>query len=303
MGKLRGINATSELRSLVKTVLALPQPTSTQNSQVKLVKSDSASSLTLTPRSALAPCPFALPKQVQEAKRGLSRLSLTAEEAKGVLENGAQSKNDKLLSGLAVISLPGVQALQYLITNSRSEPDKKTQQLQQLELAVRRTNLSFAPASTNRISSSQYQKRLERLRLQDEERSYMNLTSNLKSAASLKDDHVTAKSMMYATSVGLNMIVAPITFGAFMYFFAGSIFDRFFDDEFSDWQRKNDFDIRRVIAGVVSGVFMLFVEMLLFVIRSNELDASVRKKSMMEENRANPFGYTQKNMARNYKGD
>ena len=130
----------------------------------------------------------------------------------------------------------------------------------------------------------------------------MNLTTNLKSAASLKDDHVTAKSMMYATSVGLNMIVAPITFGAFMYFFAGSIFNRFFD-EVGDSQRANNIDIRRVIAGVVSGVFMLFVEMLLFVIRSNELDASVRKKSRMTENRANPFGYTQKNMARVYVGD
>ena len=51
---------------------------------------------------------------------------------------------------------------------------------------------------------------------------------------------------------------------------------------------------------MVSGVFMLFVEMILFVIRSHELDASVTKKSRRRENRANPFGYTEKSMARVY---
>ena len=113
--------------------------------------------------------------------------------------------------------------------------------------------------------------------------------------------------MMYATSVGLNMVVAPITFGVFMYFFAGSIFSRFFDSEIDinapPQTNVNQIDIRRVIAGVVSGVFMLFVEMILFVIRSHELDASVRKKSRRRENRANPFGHTTKNAARVYVRD
>lgn len=91
-----------------------------------------------------------------------------------------------------------------------------------------------------------------------------------------------------------------------MFFFAGSIFSRFFDnatddDDHNGRSRVGDtIDIRQVIAGVVSGVFMLFVEMILFVIRSHELDASVRKKSKRKENRANAFGYTQKNMARVY---
>ena len=132
----------------------------------------------------------------------------------------------------------------------------------------------------------------------------MTLTTNLKNAASLKDDNVTAKSMMYATSVGLNMVVAPLSFGVFMYFFAGSIFSRFFDSEdINDEGRPGDVDIRRVIAGVVSGVFMLFVEMILFVIRSHELDASVRKKSRKREYKSNPFGYTQKSMERTYVRD
>lgn len=92
-----------------------------------------------------------------------------------------------------------------------------------------------------------------------------------------------------------------------MFFFAGSIFSRFFDnatDDDNGRSRVGDtIDIRQVIAGVVSGVFMLFVEMILFVIRSHELDASVRKKSKRKENRANAFGYTQKSMARVYVRD
>ena len=298
MGQLRGIKATPELVSLVQAVLSLPQPTSVQISQGKRDKSGSNSSLTWSP----TPCPNALLERVQESKRDLSQLSLTVEGAKNVFKDFIRPKNDKLTMNVADIPLVGVEALQYLITNSQVEPDKKTRHLQRLELAVRNTKLSFAPVSTNKTSCPQYKKRLERLRLQDEERSYMNLTTNL-NPRPRTDDHVTAKSMTYATSVGLNMVVAPITFGAFMYFFAGSVFDRFFGDNFSDRQTTNDVDIRRVIAGVISGVFMLFVEMLLFVIRSNELDASVRKKSRMKENRANPFGYTQKNMARVYVGD
>jgi hypothetical protein len=97
----------------------------------------------------------------------------------------------------------------------------------------------------------------------------------------------------------LNMIVGPLAFGTFMYFFAGGILDRFFSNN----NTGEGVDVRRVIAGVISGAFMLFVEMILFVIRSHELDASVRKKGKRAEYRANPFGYTQKSMARTYVGD
>lgn len=104
------------------------------------------------------------------------------------------------------------------------------------------------------------------------------------------------------------MVVAPITFGTFMYFFAGSIFSRFFDAPTEDGDdprggRGTTVDVRRVIAGVVSGVFMLFVEMILFVIRSDTLDSAVRKKGRRRENRANAFGYTEKSMARTYVRD
>jgi hypothetical protein len=145
----------------------------------------------------------------------------------------------------------------------------------------------------------------------DEERSYGKLTRNLQTHSIYKDDDITTKSMMYASSVGLNMIVAPISFGVFMYFFAGGIFGRFVDGEQQDdniinydrWKGTGGVDVRRVIVGVISGVFMLFVEMILFVIRSHELDAEVARKGRRRENRANPFGYTQKSMARVYVRD
>eukprot|EP00957_Ditylum_brightwellii_P038515 2911118-Ditylum_brightwellii.AAC.1 len=63
--------------------------------------------------------------------------------------------------------------------------------------------------------------------------------------------------MTYAASVGLNMIVAPISFGVFMYFFAGQIFHWVAGEEGQFDPRTsaaNKTDIRRVIAGVVSGV-------------------------------------------------
>ena len=109
--------------------------------------------------------------------------------------------------------------------------------------------------------------------------------------------------MMYATSVGLNKIEAPVTFGVFMYFFAGSIFGRFFPDDNNTNTRGNNVDVRQVIAGVLSGVILLFIEMILFVIRSHELDASVRKKKRKKEYRSNPFGYTSRAMERVYEGE
>lgn len=100
------------------------------------------------------------------------------------------------------------------------------------------------------------------------------------------------------------MIVGPLAFGTFMYFFAGSILDRFFLDSGDvGGGGGGGVDVRRVIAGVISGAFMLFVEMILFVIRSHELDASVRKKGRKAEYRPNPFGYTTKSMARTYVGE
>ena len=300
MGKLQGVKLTKELRSILDIVLDLSQPG--EDRDLQLTSDDDKFSLSAavasssSPRSMSASSPSVLLQQVQDVKRSLLQPSYNTTEVKSTLN---KHKYDDFLP------LVDIQAIKYLIINSSQS--NKTQLIQQLETALQTTKLSFKPKPQPQTDPA-FTKRLERLRLQDEERSYNNLTTNLKTASSLKDDNITAKSMMYATSVGLNMVVAPITFGVFMYFFAGSIFSRFFDSEIdinapSQTNMNQQIDIRRVIAGVVSGVFMLFVEMILFVIRSHELDASVRKKSRRKENRANPFGHTMKNAARVYVRD
>jgi hypothetical protein len=297
MGNLRGIQITPELCSVIKAVLALPQVTTPEEEEAKKRSSDEKSS-SLPPSSSN---PAASLARAQEAKTQLSSV-MTVKASKSILQNAI---NDAAVD--AALPLAGVIALQSLILMTTDEDAKTQQKLsQELETALHQTKqLSFHKQSSQNSNNSdpKFQKRLERLRLQNEERSYLNLTTNLKTAASLKDDNVTVKSMTYAASVGLNMIVAPISFGVFMYFFAGSIFNRFFGSDNDDKDNNGDIDIKRVIAGVVSGVFMLFVEMILFVIRSHELDASVRKKSKRRENRANPFGYTQKSMERVYVRD
>ena len=146
---------------------------------------------------------------------------------------------------------------------------------QRLENALQHTSLVFTPkppAVELTKEQEDYRKRMERLSWNHEERKYSKLTSNVNKAP-VKDD-VTTRSMTYAASVGLNMVIAPLSFGCFMYFFAGGLLDYLLDTE-----PTSKSDIKRVIIGVVSGVIMLFIEMLLFVIRTHEMDEAMRKKS------------------------
>ena len=142
---------------------------------------------------------------------------------------------------------------------------------------------------------------LQRCNESDETKSA--LLADLNAALSKVADDETMKSMTYATSVGMNMIVAPISFGAFMYFFSGQLFGRVLDkdgDGQSSRHINNNVDIRAVIAGVISGVIMLFIEMTLFVIRSHEMDAAVTKKA--KKRQVNPFGYDKRTAARTFEG-
>jgi hypothetical protein len=143
-----------------------------------------------------------------------------------------------------------------------------------------------------------FQLRMQKLRLKNEERKYMKLTNNVNTQP-IQDDMITTKSMTYAASIGLNMIVAPISFGVFMYFFAGSLLDYFWPSSLSNHRATTD--IRKVIAGVVSGVLMLFIEMILFVIRTHEVDKAMMLKQKKKRNNntdpssLSPFGhYTSK---------
>lgn len=156
------------------------------------------------------------------------------------------------------------------------------------ELTAALTTLVYTPPppeqDVNSTEFKRFQKRMDRLRLRAEETKYKKLTNNLDNTI---EDDVTTKSMTYATSVGLNMIVAPISFGVFMYFFAGQVFNWLGG---SKPLGPHEVDIRRVIAGVISGVGMLFIEMILFVIRTHTMDKVMRKKAKKKSK--SPFGYT-----------
>lgn len=154
----------------------------------------------------------------------------------------------------------------------------QTQQTR-LDSALKSSKLSFTcPQNKNTRTEEEeieFQKRMDWLRCRQEESNYVKLTHNI--GTSHKTDDVTTKSMMYATSIGLNMIVAPLSFGVFMYFFGGSLLNFVFPVS-----TDATTDIRRVILGVISGVAMLFIEMILFVIRTHELESAVRRKEQRQ---------------------
>ncbi|KAG7340720.1 endoplasmic reticulum-based factor for assembly of V-ATPase [Nitzschia inconspicua] len=193
------------------------------------------------------------------------------------------------------MSLSTLQAIQT-IYQEQSNSDR----LVSLEEALKTSSLVFStpkpPSSQSKIDPK-FQRRMDRLRLQVEETKYHKLTNNLQDHH--QDDDITAKSMTFAASVGLNMIVAPLSFGCFMYFFAGGIFDYFFTgDEFDNVnnnKKPGGTDIKRVIVGVVSGVLMMIIEMLLFVIRTHEMEEHTRRKKKRKGGKVEPFGVYTKN--------
>lgn len=179
------------------------------------------------------------------------------------------------------LSISSIRALNSLID--------KTQQ-GRLDSALKASKLSYTcPQTENERSEEeeiQFQKRMDWLRCRQEESRYVKLTHNI--GTSIKTDDVTTKSMMYAASIGLNMIVAPLSFGVFMYFFGGSLMNFVFPSA-----NNTVTDIRRVILGVISGVAMLFIEMILFVIRTHELESAVRRKEkrqLKKNGGFQPFG-------------
>jgi hypothetical protein len=202
-----------------------------------------------------------------------------------------------------------VVAMKIVLASTTSDKNDNTQ-TDRVEQALQtsRTQLVFTSppkasaeeAENLEKQQKKYQKRMDRLRLLQEETNYSKLTSNLGKV--VKDDDVTTKSMTYAASIGLNMIVAPISFGVLMYFFAGSLLDYFWPTVASrSAQLTNAPDIRKVIAGVISGVMMLFIEMILFVIRTDEMDRAIRKKS--RKKKQGPFGYYSSATSKTFKED
>lgn len=238
------------------------------------------------------------------------------------LDNGVKDNKDCGTS--IIIPLSSISNAKAILTYRNNDDNKtKISSLEQkLEQTLcHNTKLTF-PSSTSTSTSSTssssstfktkeekeaYQKRIELLKLNIEERKYTKLTSNLD--VTPKDDE-TLSSMLYASSVGMNMIVAPISIGVLMYFFAGKlllwIFGNNPESEYyirtSRQYKENDgqLNIHGVIVGVVSGVIMLFIEMILFVIRNHEMDKHLTDKK--KKGKKNPFGYDAKSAKRTFHG-
>jgi uncharacterized membrane protein len=86
-----------------------------------------------------------------------------------------------------------------------------------------------------------------------------------------------------------------------MYFFAGGIIDFLWKRPDATSFAASSIDNRKVICGVVSGVIMLIVEMLLFVIRTHEMDKAMRKKT--KKKTVKPFGPYSSASIKTFKGE
>jgi hypothetical protein len=166
------------------------------------------------------------------------------------------------------------------------------------------TSLAFTPPFKQELTPERkkYLERVEKLKLKNEETKYSKITNNIKDQR--QEDDKTTKSMTYAASIGINMIVAPLSFGTFMYFFSGGVFDFFFPPDENDIRRNRNptgVDVKRVIVGVVSGVIMMIIEMVLFVIRTHEFETHTAKKK--KKLGVQPFGSYSANSALTYTDD
>ena len=194
----------------------------------------------------------------------------------------------------AVTIAKAIAAASDTASASASTPRTSTiTSLQKLNQALERTQLEFSKPPKP-PKSQVYQTRIVKLKLAEQERNYTKLTKNIHHAEA---DDATIQSMMYAASVGANMIVAPISIGVLMYFFAGKLFS-FITPGYQPEPGK--INIRGVIAGVIAGVLMLFIEMILFVIRNHEMDKFITKKMKKHKN---PFGYDKETANRTYQGE
>lgn len=146
--------------------------------------------------------------------------------------------------------------------------DKKSSE--KLDFALAQTQLLYSappPPQEETLEQRKFQKRMNRLRLRAEEARYMKLTENIDTT---KEDDVTTKSMTYAASVGLNMIVAPISFGVFMYFFAGAVFGWVLGEDAQELQ-PHQTDIKSVIAGAFDRQCIVLVGCCYLSVRTHPL--------------------------------
>eukprot|EP00537_Pseudo-nitzschia_pungens_P009755 CAMPEP_0172381732 /NCGR_PEP_ID=MMETSP1060-20121228/71103_1 /TAXON_ID=37318 /ORGANISM="Pseudo-nitzschia pungens, Strain cf. cingulata" /LENGTH=320 /DNA_ID=CAMNT_0013109521 /DNA_START=153 /DNA_END=1115 /DNA_ORIENTATION=- len=232
-----------------------------------------------------------------ENKNGSAASPIESEAIKTLREAGdPSSKKKKKKNKPVVMPIRVLQSIRILSPSA--------EQLESLDRALSSPSLllAFTPPPPEPELTPERQKylaRMGRLRLKVEETKYTKITTNIKDQR--QEDDRTTKSMTYAASVGINMIVAPISFGTFMYFFSGGVFDYLFppgEDDFRRNKNPSGVDVKRVILGVVSGVIMMIIEMVLFVIRSHEFESHTTKKK--KKRGVQPFGSYSANSAMTY---
>lgn len=228
--------------------------------------------------------------EVSSSAMGKALALIPSTEAKEIIENilNWEEAKKKHLG----FPISAVKALISLIKKSSESEDSKNKLSNDLEKTLAKTtSLRFTRQLSTAIAGvdeqrEKYLKRIEMLRLKAEEAKYSKLTKNIDKR---KKEDAGTRTMTYAASIGLNMIIAPLSFGALCYFFSRSLFG-WIDGYDPDVDEVSyDIDIRRVIFGVMAGVVMMFIEMILFVIRSHEMDEHLRKKE--KKKNLNPFGY------------
>ena len=263
---VEGVTFVPELESLCQKILSLTFSSSSNDDKSDRVETD-------TVKKALAPM------SIMEAKDTIEKIDW---------------KDVKLYS---VFPLIAVKAMKSLIAQSGNSDLSS-----ELESIISKTSLSFTKSSTdlNEIDDERkkYLERIRLLKLKREERQYAKLTKNIDNKYT---EDAGTRTMTYAASVGLNMIVAPLSFGCFCYFFS-AVFFSWIDSRTGREPANDNIDIRRVILGVISGVVMMFIEMILFVIRSHALEKSVTIKQRKKD--VTPFGFDRnsKNNERTFTG-
>jgi len=142
-----------------------------------------------------------------------------------------------------VISTSSLRTLHKALVSAHGEKQAETL----LEAALKGSKLNITAAKTAQEQTSTpdvMSKRREYLKKKGDERAYSKMVSNLPTPSAYNPDD-TMRSAKYITSVAANMIIAPISFGVFLYSFGGGVFG----------------EGNKVIVGVLGGVAMLFVEM------------------------------------------
>lgn len=140
--------------------------------------------------------------------------------------------------------------------------------------------------------SPQFEERLKRLKLQEQQRRYSRLTANV--APPAVADDVNTKTMLYAASIGLNMIVAPLSFGCLLYYFGGGLLDWWWPI-----QKSSNVHIRKILLSVIGGVIMMIIEMVLFVIRTHAMDQASHRKGGRKQQQQ-PFGFYTSKTSKTY---